>query len=68
MNELITLSACELLARMHSGALTPLQVVDAHIERIQAVNPVINALVTPIFEQARREALQAGEQIARQTG
>jgi amidase len=38
------------------GELTPLELVDAAIERIEAVNPRLNAVVIPLFEQARAEA------------
>ncbi|NDJ36548.1 MAG: amidase, partial [Chloroflexi bacterium] len=31
-------------------------IVDAHIARIEAVNPAINAVVTPLFDQARQQA------------
>ena len=32
------------------------KVVDAHIHRIEEVNPRLNAVVIPLFEQARKEA------------
>lgn len=38
------------------GELMPLELVDAAIERIEALNPTINAVVTPLFDQARAAA------------
>jgi amidase len=36
--------------------LTPLELVDAAIARIERVNPIINAVITPLFEEARKVA------------
>jgi amidase len=36
--------------------MTPLELVDAAIERIERLNPVLNAVVTPMYEQAREAA------------
>ena len=38
------------------GEVSPLELVDAAIARIEAVNPRLNAVVTPLYERARREA------------
>src|SRR5215471_1491617 len=37
--------------------LTPLELVDAAIARIERVNPTINAVITPLFEDARKAAV-----------
>ncbi|HLG16412.1 MAG TPA: amidase [Blastocatellia bacterium] len=34
----------------------PIELVDAAIERIERVNPTLNAVITPMYEQARTEA------------
>ena len=34
------------------GQVTPAELVEAAIERIQALNPVLNAVVTPAFDRA----------------
>ncbi len=39
--------------------------VDAYIEQVEAVNPQLNALVIPLFDQARQEAQKADECQAR---
>ena len=43
----------ELVAR---GELQPIELVDAAIERIERVNPRLNAVIHPLFEKARAEA------------
>jgi amidase len=41
---------------IRSGELSPIELVDAAIARIEAVNPRLNAVVTTLFDQARTEA------------
>jgi fatty acid amide hydrolase len=55
------LSASEMARRIAAGRLSSQQVVDAHIRRIQAVNRRLNAVVVPLFEQARAEARRADQ-------
>jgi amidase len=38
------------------GDATPLDLVDAAIARIEATNPKINAVITPLFDKARAQA------------
>lgn len=52
-------SAVDLAAMMRQGEVSPVAVVDAFIARIEAVNPVINALVGERFDAARNEARAA---------
>lgn len=61
---LIDLSLTEILARLRSRRLRPGELVDAHIARIEQVNPLINALVADRFEAARAEAKQADARYA----
>src|SRR5262245_40530079 len=56
---LTSLSASELARRITAGYLSSQEVVEAHIRRIEAVNPRLNAVVVPLFEQARAEASRA---------
>ncbi|NJM08898.1 ABC transporter permease subunit [Candidatus Gracilibacteria bacterium] len=49
-------SAKELVDRMRRGVLSPVDVVEAFIARIEAVNPALNAVVAQRFDLARREA------------
>lgn len=53
------LTATELAKRIRSGELSSVEVVEAHIRRIEEVNPTLNAVVMPLFDQARREAAEA---------
>ena len=60
----LTLGAAELAGAIRSRELTVSEVVGAHIARIEAVNPAINAVVTPMFTAAREEAVAADRRIA----
>lgn len=62
MNELLTMSVSEMARRIRKGELSPVEAVSAHIERIEKVNPKLNAVVVSCFEEARREAAAAEEQ------
>lgn len=53
------LSATEIAAQIKTGALSASDVVEAHIQRIEQVNPCLNAVVFPMFDQARQEAKAA---------
>jgi len=59
MNEIVQLSATEIAAAIKSGKFSAREAVDAHIERIEAVNPKINAVVVPMFDEARKAADEA---------
>ncbi|TNE92616.1 MAG: amidase [Deltaproteobacteria bacterium] len=63
---LLDQSVREISHRIRSGEVSPLQVVDAHIERIEQVNPKLNALACDRFAAARAEARQAGDRLARE--
>ncbi len=52
------LSATELARRIRARELSPVEVVEAHIARIEAT-AALNAVVTPTFERARQEARAA---------
>lgn len=51
--------AVELASRIRSGNLSPVTVVDAFLDRIERVNPEINAYVTVLDERARERAREA---------
>jgi fatty acid amide hydrolase len=59
--ELFALSASEMARRIAAGDLTSRELVEAHIRRIEAVNSRLNAVVVPLFAQARVEAAAADE-------
>ncbi|HET8844574.1 MAG TPA: amidase family protein [Ktedonobacteraceae bacterium] len=56
---LIGLSASEIARGIATGHLSSQEVVEAHIRRIEMVNPRLNAVVVPLFEQARAQAIHA---------
>lgn len=45
-NDLTTKSATELVALISSRAISPVEVVEAHLRRFERVNPALNAIVT----------------------
>ncbi len=48
--------ACAQAERVRSGEVSPLELVDAAISRIEAVNPRLNAIIIERFDKAREEA------------
>lgn len=60
-----SLGAVELGRLIARKELSSTEVAEAFIERIGAVNPKINAVVWPMFDEARRQAAQADEAISR---
>lgn len=58
---LTDLSAIDLARRIAHGDVSAVEAVDAHIERIEAVNPELNAVVVPRFEDARTRAREADD-------
>ncbi len=56
LNELTWLDATALAALVRRGEVTPLELVDAAIDRIERINPQLNAVITPMFAEARATA------------
>jgi len=56
MAEMWKRSARELAAQIAGGEVTSLAAVDAHIARIEEVNPGLNAVVWKRYDDARAEA------------
>lgn len=56
---ILQFSACEMVSKLASRELSAREVVEAHVERIQAVNGRLNVVVVPLFEQARADAAAA---------
>ena len=57
VNELSAMDATAQAELVRRRELTPLELVDAAIARIERVNPAINAVITPLFEEARAAAV-----------
>ena len=64
-SDLADLSALDLRRLIGARAVSPLEVLDACIARIHAVNPAVNALAATDFERARVAARQAGDALMR---
>ncbi len=62
-DELAFMSAAELALKIRQRQLSPVEVVEAAIERIEARNPSINAFVIKGYEDARKEAKDAEQEI-----
>lgn len=64
-DEITSLPAAKLCARIRERALSPVEIMEAHLRRAEALNPVLNAIVTlapDALEQARaaERALMSG--------
>jgi amidase len=64
MSEIWQLSATELAQRIAQRKLSSAEVVDAHLARIEAVNPALNAVVRVLANEARAEAALADKKLA----
>ncbi|EPM93219.1 amidase, partial [Pseudomonas syringae pv. actinidiae ICMP 18804] len=58
-SELLGKSATELRSLIGNKQLSPVELLDACIERIESLNPKINAFAATCFERARDEAVIA---------
>ena len=52
-------TATDMLARLRAGDISSLELLEQHIERIQQLDPAINAVVVRDFDTARQRARQA---------
>ena len=50
------IAQAELVAR---GETKPLELVEAAIDRVERLNPELNAVITPLYEKARDQAAAA---------
>src|SRR5215510_770635 len=64
MSEIWQLPATELAQRIARRELSSVEVVDAHLARIDAVNPALNALVRVLADEARAAAVVADRRLA----
>ncbi len=59
MTSLTALSASELARGIRDRRFSSSEVVEAHILRLEAVDPQLNAVAVPLYAQARRDAAAA---------
>jgi amidase len=57
IRELSTMDATAQAELVRRKELTPLELVDAAIARIERANPTVNAVITPLYEEARAAAV-----------
>jgi len=57
MDEFSSLDATALAALVQERQVKAIELVDAAIERIERLNPTLNVVVTPMYEQARAAAI-----------
>jgi amidase len=55
-DEYADLDAYDQAKLVRSGDVTPLELVEAAIARIEALNPALNAVITPLYEKACEQA------------
>ncbi|WP_307781131.1 amidase [Rhabdothermincola sediminis] len=64
-DDLSVLDATGQAELVRSGACTPLELVDAAIERVESLNPRLNAIIHPLFDKARDQARRDPDMAAR---
>src|SRR5919198_5349144 len=64
MSEIWQQSATELAQRIARRELSAVEVVNAHLARIDAVNPALNAIVKVLGDEARAQAQAADRKVA----
>ena len=67
MNDPCFLSLCEMAEAIRARKISSVELIDAHIARIERLNPKLNAYVHTDFEGARRQA-QAADAAVRDAG
>lgn len=65
MTELCDLPATTLRRMIGDKRISPVELLDSCIERIEATNPALNAFVVLCLEDARRDAAEKADQVAR---
>ena len=65
VTELCFWSASEMAAAVKKKRLSPVEIVDAHLARIEKVNPKVNAYCTVVPEMAREAAKKAETEVMR---
>ncbi|WP_329542502.1 amidase [Streptomyces sp. NBC_01358] len=64
-DELCFLPATDIVTGVADRRLSPVEIVDAVLDRMEEVNPLIGAFCTPAPEQARKRAVALADRLAR---
>jgi aspartyl-tRNA(Asn)/glutamyl-tRNA(Gln) amidotransferase subunit A len=64
-NELTDLTIAEAARSIEGKQISPVELTEAYLARIERVNPALNAYVTVTAERAREDARRAADEIAR---
>ncbi len=64
MPDLIFRSACAMAVLVREKKVSPTELLEAHLDRVAQVNPVLNAIVDLNAERARKEALSLEKKLA----
>ena len=62
-SSLLSLTATEMAKQIKAGEISSSELVEAHIARIEQINPSINAMVVQFFDESRAAAIAADEEI-----
>lgn len=68
VNPLLLLPATQLAKKIRRKEVSSVEVVQAYIDRIQEVNPLLNAVIKDRFDAALQEAAQVDKLIEEETG
>ena len=63
MEDLTRLTVAQLAQRIRSKEVSPVEVAEAFLRRIEAVEPKLNAFITRLDDHARRAAATAEAEI-----
>ncbi len=63
--ELVSLSAVEMRRRIGTKEISPVELLDACLDRIEEINPAVNAVTAMSVKRARREAKEAETAVRR---
>src|SRR4051812_14020473 len=63
--ELLALTSVELRRRIGTKEISPVELLDACIERIERLNPAVNAVTAVCYERARAEAKAAEQAVVK---
>lgn len=61
--EICYMSACDIADSIKKGDLTSQEITEIIIERIEKINPILNAYCTPTFDLAREMAKEADKRV-----